>query len=133
MWIWHFFKRLLIHVLSKTIERALHLQTTNFDCVTTTNTFAKKFREIDFFKRNESKIYDIFTLCVCLPTYPYLEAFLSSWHSVEISAFFCHSDFTWNQICDPGISKKCHFLPFWRILILIFFLVNFSLEKCKYS
>ena len=34
-------------------------------------------------------------------------------NSVEISGFFCHSDFTWNQLRCLQKFKNCHFCIFW--------------------
>ena len=49
-------------------------------------------------------------------------------HSVKISGFFYHSDFTWNQFCDSRSAKSAflthldglnfdflHFCPFWEL------------------
>ena len=41
-------------------------------------------------------------------------------HSVEISWFFYHSDFTWNQFLGFLKCKICHFNTFARLWILTF-------------
>ena len=50
-------------------------------------------------------------------------------HSVEISWFFCHSDFTWNQFWWIWKYEKCLFSIFRGFEFLI--LVNCSLHRMQ--
>ena len=53
-------------------------------------------------------------------------------HSVDISGFFCHSDFTWNQFWWFKKLKICHFLQFYGLWILLIWYIS-TFKKCKNS
>ena len=127
MWIWHFFKRLLIHVLSKTIERALHLQTTNFDCVTTTNTFAKNF------------VKSIFSYAIIIKSMIFLHC-VFVFRLIPIWKLFYHHDTVWKfqRFSVTQILREIKFvileflkMPFFAILENFDFFWSISaLKKC---
>ena len=52
-------------------------------------------------------------------------------HSVEISGFFCHSDFTWNQFWS-FLSTKIAILTILDLEVLTFSRVKFS-QKSKFK
>ena len=54
-------------------------------------------------------------------------------HSVDISGFFCHSDFTWNQFWLVWTPKKLPFWPFWQLCIFEMFDVTYKRKRTDLS
>ena len=47
------------------------------------------------------------------------------YHSVEISGFYCHSDFTWNQFWCFLMFKNCHFCSFRDFKLWVWGILQF--------
>jgi len=54
-----------------------------------------------------------------------------SLRSVEISEFYCHSDFTWNQFWSFWSHKNCHHFDHFKKLLILTFLEIFDIFKCE--